>query len=121
VFKAIAGRMAASARAEIWVIPTVGCVARTAQKIAERAAARHADSIDRCTPSPTRSAARKSATSGRHPQCSQRCPAINAGSVLIVGLGCDQSDEQAAARSRRRQHPDSWRAGRGDEIEEGSR
>src|ERR1044072_3355752 len=33
-------------RNEIWVIPTVGCVARTAQKIAERAAALHAGKVD---------------------------------------------------------------------------
>ena len=33
-------------RNEIWIIPTVGCVARTAQKIAEKAALRHAGKVD---------------------------------------------------------------------------
>lgn len=59
-------------RNEIWVIPTVGCVARTAQKIAERAAALHPGKIDGIHAFPIRSAARSWATTCRAPAPSSR-------------------------------------------------
>ncbi len=78
-------------RNEIWVLCTVGCVARTAQRIAERANVRFAGRIDGvlalthpfgCSQlgddlQRTRSLV---ASLARHP---------NAGGVLIVGLGCE--------------------------------
>jgi len=80
-------------RNEIWIIPTVGCVGRTAQKIAERAAQAHAGRID-------------GVYAFAHPfGCSQLGDDLdgtrailtalanhpNAGGVLIVGLGCESN------------------------------
>jgi altronate hydrolase len=78
-------------RNEIWVLCTVGCVARTAQRIAERANQRFAGRVDGvlalthpfgCSQlgddlNRTRQVI---ASLARHP---------NAGGVLIVGLGCE--------------------------------
>ncbi|RDE07175.1 UxaA family hydrolase [Sphingomonas aracearum] len=80
-------------RNEIWVLPTVGCVARTAQRIAAAAAASHAGRID-------------GVHAFTHPHgCSQLGDDLggtrailtaladhpNAGGVLIVGLGCEEN------------------------------
>lgn len=80
-------------RNEIWILPTVGCVARTAQRIAARAHARHADTID-------------GVHAFTHPfGCSQLGDDLagtrrilaalachpNAGGVLIIGLGCESN------------------------------
>jgi len=78
-------------RNEIWVLCTVGCVARTAQRIAERANARYAGRVDGvlalthpfgCSQlGDDLQRTRRLITSlARHP---------NAGGVLIVGLGCE--------------------------------
>jgi len=80
-------------RNEIWILPTVGCVARTAQKIAERAASRHAGRVDGvhafvhpfgCSQLGDDLAGTRSilAALASHP---------NAGGVLIVGLGCESN------------------------------
>lgn len=84
-------------RNEIWILPTVGCVARTAQKIAEKAAAKHAGRVDGIHAFP-------------HPfGCSQLSDDLdatrriiaalashpNAGGVLILGLGCESNQTQA--------------------------
>lgn len=85
------GRVAT--RNEIWVLPTVGCVARTAHRIAARAAALVGDAVD-------------GVHAFAHPHgCSQLGDDLggtrailaglaqhpNAGGVLIVGLGCEEN------------------------------
>lgn len=80
-------------RNEIWVLPTVGCVARTAQRIAAAAARDHAGRVD-------------GVHAFTHPHgCSQLGDDLggtrailtalanhpNAGGVLIVGLGCEEN------------------------------
>ncbi|WP_353204873.1 altronate dehydratase family protein [Sphingomonas sp.] len=80
-------------RNEIWILPTVGCVARTAQRIAGRAHARHVGTVD-------------GVHAFAHPfGCSQLGDDLagtrrilaalachpNAGGVLIIGLGCESN------------------------------
>ena len=80
-------------RNEIWILPTVGCVGRTAQKIAAIAHARHAGAVD-------------GVHAFAHPfGCSQLGDDLdgtrailaalachpNAGGVLLVGLGCESN------------------------------
>jgi altronate hydrolase len=80
-------------RNEIWILPTVGCVARTADRIARIAAARHAGTVD-------------GVHAFTHPHgCSQLGDDLagtrsllaalachpNAGGVLLVGLGCESN------------------------------
>ncbi len=78
-------------RNEIWVLCTVGCVARTAQRIAERANQRFAGRVDGvlalthpfgCSQlgDDLHRTRQVIASLARHP---------NAGGVLIVGLGCE--------------------------------
>jgi altronate hydrolase len=89
------GRVAT--RNEIWVLPTVGCVARTAERIAARAAALVGDAVD-------------GVHAFTHPHgCSQLGQDLggtrailaalaahpNAGGVLIVGLGCEENQVAA--------------------------
>jgi altronate hydrolase len=83
----------AATRNEIWVLPTVGCVARTAEKIAAAAHARHRGKVD-------------GVFAFAHPfGCSQLGEDLagtrailaslachpNAGGVLVVGLGCESN------------------------------
>jgi altronate hydrolase len=112
-------------RNEIWVLPTVGCVGRTAQKIAAIAHARHAGDID-------------GVYAFAHPYgCSQLGDDLgatrailaalachpNAGGVLLVGLGCESNQldmllDQIPDHLRHRVR--SLRAqSAGDEVEEG--
>ena len=80
-------------RNEIWILPTVGCVARTAERIAARSAASVGDRVD-------------GVFAFAHPHgCSQLGADLdgtrsilaslachpNAGGVLIVGLGCEEN------------------------------
>lgn len=80
-------------RNEIWVLPTVGCVGRTAQRIAATAHATHQGEVD-------------GVYAFSHPHgCSQLGDDLggtrgvlaalanhpNAGGVLIVGLGCEEN------------------------------
>ncbi|CAN5262054.1 altronate dehydratase family protein [soil metagenome] len=80
-------------RNEIWILPTVGCVARTAQKIAEEANRRFAGRVD-------------GVFAFTHPfGCSQLGEDLNntrriitalaahpnAGGTLIIGLGCENN------------------------------
>jgi altronate hydrolase len=84
-------------RNEIWILPTVGCVARTAERIARIANARHKDGVD-------------GVHAFAHPHgCSQLGEDLggtrsvlaalachpNAGGVLIVGLGCESNQVDA--------------------------
>ncbi|QNQ09536.1 UxaA family hydrolase [Sphingomonas alpina] len=112
-------------RNEIWVLPTVGCVARTAERIAARGNAAHAGKID-------------GVHAFAHPfGCSQLGDDLaatrrilaglannpNAGGVVIVGLGCESNQIDALlaeipeqrrtlVRTLVAQHAD-------DEVEEG--
>ncbi|HEY0445235.1 MAG TPA: altronate dehydratase family protein [Allosphingosinicella sp.] len=80
-------------RNEIWVLPTVGCVGRTAERIAAISHARHAGAVD-------------GVYAFTHPHgCSQLGDDLagtrailaalachpNAGGVLLVGLGCESN------------------------------
>ena len=80
-------------RNEIWILPTVGCVARTAERIASISHARHSKAVD-------------GVFAFSHPHgCSQLGDDLagtrsllaalachpNAGGVLIVGLGCESN------------------------------
>jgi altronate hydrolase len=89
------GRVAT--RNEIWILPTVGCVGRTAQRIAALSAERHADAVDGvlafahpfgCSQLGGDLAATRAilADLACHP---------NAGGVLIVGLGCESNQLDA--------------------------
>ena len=84
-------------RNEIWILPTVGCVARTAERIASIAHARHAASVD-------------GVYAFGHPHgCSQLGDDLdgtrkliaalachpNAGGALILGLGCESNQLDA--------------------------
>jgi altronate hydrolase len=80
-------------RNEIWILPTVGCVARTAERIAAIAHARHARSVDGvyafghphgCSQLGEDLAGTRSllAALACHP---------NAGGVLLIGLGCESN------------------------------
>jgi altronate hydrolase len=84
-------------RNEIWILPTVGCVSRTSERIAARAAATLGDAVD-------------GVHAFMHPfGCSQLGEDLdgtrqilaslachpNAGGVLIVGLGCENNQIKA--------------------------
>jgi altronate hydrolase len=80
-------------RNEIWVIPTVGCVARTAQKIAERAARTHAGVVDgvHAFPHPFGCSQLGDDLDGTRKLLAALASHPNAGGVLIVGLGCESN------------------------------
>ena len=80
-------------RNEIWIIPTVGCVARTAQKIAERAAALHAGKVDgiHAFPHPFGCSQLGDDLAGTRAILAALASHPNAGGVLIVGLGCESN------------------------------
>ncbi|WP_347302515.1 altronate dehydratase family protein [Croceibacterium sp. TMG7-5b_MA50] len=84
-------------RNQVWIIPTVGCVGRTAQRLAAQANARHGGKID-------------GALAFAHPfGCSQLGDDLdgtarilaalachpNAGGVLLLGLGCEENQLSA--------------------------
>lgn len=113
-------------RNEIWVLPTVGCVGRTAQRIAAAAHERHAHDVD-------------GVYAFSHPHgCSQLGDDLggtrnilaalanhpNAGGVLIVGLGCEENqlhDVLAELPPERRPFVRTLAAqSAGDELEEGA-
>jgi altronate hydrolase len=80
-------------RNEIWVIPTVGCVARTAQKIAERAARRHEGRVDgiHAFAHPFGCSQLGDDLDGTRSLLAALAGHPNAGGVLIVGLGCESN------------------------------
>ena len=84
-------------RNEIWVIPTVGCVARTAQKIAARAAARHEGRVDgvHAFPHPFGCSQLGDDLAGTRSLLASLASHPNAGGVLIVGLGCESNQMKA--------------------------
>ena len=109
-------------RNEIWVIPTVGCVARTAQKIAERAAALHAGGIDgiHAFPHPFGCSQLGDDLQGTRAILAALASHPNAGGVLIVGLGCENN--QIRGMLEEIDHPNLRTLGAqmaDDEVEEG--
>src|SRR6266700_6599876 len=86
-----------STRNEIWVLPTVGCVARTAERIAATAHAHHSGAVDGvhafvhpfgCSQLGDDLAATRSVLAAL--ACNP-----NAGGVLIVSLGCESNQLDA--------------------------
>lgn len=119
------GAVGAGTRNEIWVLPTVGCVARTAQKIAARAEPLLPAGVDGvhalthpfgCSQLGDDLAGTRSilAALAQHP---------NAAGVLLVGLGCESNQLSALLETL----PDETRArvrtvaaqAAGDEVAEG--
>ena len=80
-------------RNEIWVIPTVGCVARTAEKIAARAAARHAGKVDgiHAFAHPFGCSQLGEDLDGTRGLLAALASHPNAGGVLLLGLGCESN------------------------------
>ncbi|RYE03717.1 MAG: altronate dehydratase [Sphingomonadales bacterium] len=80
-------------RNEIWVIPTVGCVGRTAQKIAERAAHLYEGRIDgvHAFAHPFGCSQLGDDLAGTRAILTALANHPNAGGVLIVGLGCESN------------------------------
>ncbi|WP_294391105.1 altronate dehydratase family protein [uncultured Sphingomonas sp.] len=112
-------------RNEVWVLPTVGCVGRTASRIAAAAAATAAGRIDgvHAFTHPFGCSQLGDDLSGTRHILAALAQHPNAGGVLIVGLGCESNQLDAllaevepAARARIR----TLIAQRSeDEIEEG--
>ena len=112
-------------RNEIWILCTVGCVARTAGKIAQIAAGRHAGKVDGvhalthpfgCSQLGDDLARTRDLLAGlmRHPNC---------GGVLVVGLGCESNQVDALLARAGPIEPSRIRSllaqGDGDEVERG--
>lgn len=109
-------------RNEIWVIPTVGCVARTAQKIADRAAREFAGQIDgiHAFAHPFGCSQLGDDLDGTRAILAALASHPNAGGVLIVGLGCESN--QARGMLEGVAHPNLRVLGAQqarDEVEEG--
>jgi altronate hydrolase len=84
-------------RNEIWILPTVGCVARTAQKIAEKAALKHAGRVDgiHAFPHPFGCSQLSDDLDGTRRIIAALASHPNAGGVLILGLGCESNQTRA--------------------------
>jgi altronate hydrolase len=109
-------------RNEIWVIPTVGCVARTAQKIAERAEKLHGGAVDgvHAFPHPFGCSQLGDDLQGTRAILSALANHPNAGGVLIVGLGCENNQIKGMLEGI--DHPNLRTLGAqmaSDEVEEG--
>jgi altronate hydrolase len=109
-------------RNEIWVIPTVGCVARTAQKIAERAEKLHGGVVDgvHAFPHPFGCSQLGDDLQGTRAILSALANHPNAGGVLIVGLGCENNQIKGMLEGI--DHPNLRTLGAqmaSDEVEEG--
>ncbi|WP_066651541.1 MULTISPECIES: UxaA family hydrolase [Sphingomonas] len=80
-------------RNEIWILPTVGCVARTAQRIAAKADARHRGAIDgvHALVHPFGCSQLGDDLAGTRRILAALANHPNAGGVLIIGLGCESN------------------------------
>ncbi|WIW88229.1 altronate dehydratase family protein [Sphingobium sp. V4] len=80
-------------RNEIWVIPTVGCVARTAERVAQRAAKAHAGLVDDVVafPHPLGCSQLGDDLDGTARLLAALASSPNAGGVLLMGLGCEEN------------------------------
>lgn len=119
------GRVAT--RNEIWVLPTVGCVGRTAERIAAIANERHSGAIDgvRAFAHPFGCSQLGDDLSATRSILADLACHPNAGGVLIVGLGCESNQlEPLLAQvpaSRRRFVRTLLAQVSDDEVEEGLR
>ena len=84
-------------RNEIWVLPTVGCVSRTAQRIAAIGHSRHAGSVDGiyAFTHPFGCSQLGDDLAGTRSLLAALACNPNAGGVLIVGLGCESNQLDA--------------------------
>jgi altronate hydrolase len=80
-------------RNEIWILPTVGCVGRTAQKIAAISGARHAGAVDgiHAFAHPFGCSQLGEDLDGTRSILAALACHPNAGGVLLVGLGCESN------------------------------
>lgn len=84
-------------RNEIWALPTVGCVARTAERIAARAAAVLGDRVDgvHAFSHPHGCSQLGADLAGTRAMLASLACHPNAAGVLIVGLGCEENQVAA--------------------------
>lgn len=80
-------------RNEIWILPTVGCVGRTAERIAAIAGARHDGAVDgiHAFPHPHGCSQLGSDLEGTRAVLAALACHPNAGGALLVGLGCESN------------------------------
>lgn len=109
-------------RNEIWILPTVGCVGRTAEKIAEKAARRFAGRVDgiHAFAHPFGCSQLGDDLEGTRAILTALANHPNAGGVLLVGLGCESNQMRGMLAGI--SHPNLRTIGAqaaGDEIEEG--
>jgi altronate hydrolase len=80
-------------RNEIWILPTVGCVSRTAERIASIAHARHSAAVDgvHAFTHPFGCSQLGDDLSGTRSVLAALACNPNAGGVLIIGLGCESN------------------------------
>jgi altronate hydrolase len=80
-------------RNEIWILPTVGCVARTAERIASIAHARHSGTVDgvHAFAHPHGCSQLGDDLAGTRSLLASLACHPNAGGVLLVGLGCESN------------------------------
>jgi altronate hydrolase len=113
-------------RNEIWVIPTVGCVARAARRIAERAHGTRPAGVDGvfAFPHPFGCSQLGDDLSRTRKVLASLAAHPNAGGVLIVGLGCE-NNQLAALLTEAGLPPDRVRSfnaqASDDEVEDGLR
>jgi altronate hydrolase len=84
-------------RNEIWIIPTVGCVARTAERIARQAATKHAGAVDgiHAFTHPLGCSQLGDDLDGTRSLLAALASHPNAGGVLLIGLGCESNQMRA--------------------------
>jgi altronate hydrolase len=84
-------------RNEIWILPTVGCVGRTAEKIAAIAHARHAGAVDgvHAFAHPFGCSQLGDDLAGTRRILAALASHPNAGGILLVGLGCESNQLDA--------------------------
>ena len=84
-------------RNEIWILPTVGCVSRTAERIASIAHTRHSGAVDgvHSFTHPFGCSQLGDDLSGTRSVLAALACNPNAGGVLIVGLGCESNQLDA--------------------------
>jgi altronate hydrolase len=84
-------------RNEIWILPTVGCVARTSERIAASANARHCGVIDgvHAFTHPFGCSQLGDDLAGTRSLLAALACNPNAGGVLLVGLGCESNQLDA--------------------------
>ena len=80
-------------RNEIWILPTVGCVGRTAERIAAEGGRRHPDEVDgvHAFPHPYGCSQLGDDLDATRKMLAALASHPNAGGVLLIGLGCESN------------------------------